>query len=94
MAESIQKLRYGAIHEAYEKHYYSPMEMTYREHFIKHLFKNINLNRKRVVDLACDSRHNSLFLLKYFSDVKMSGFDVSKKAYEIFFPEKWCFHVL
>lgn len=81
MNENVQKLHYEAIHDDYAKHYYDETSISFRHKFIyKYLFEGLDLNNKKIADLACGSGYNSLALLKYFPKAQLTGFDISKKA--------------
>jgi SAM-dependent methyltransferase len=83
MSENIQKQHYETIHDSYVEHYYDPTSMNYRNQFMyKYLFEGIDLNNKKIADLACGSGYNSLSLLNYFPCAELHGFDISKKACE------------
>ncbi|MGI4851433.1 MAG: class I SAM-dependent methyltransferase [Janthinobacterium lividum] len=83
MIKNLQKDHYELIHDEYLAHYYDPTSMEYRHKFLyKYLFKDIDLNNKKVADLACGSGYNSLSLLEYFPKAQVSGFDISNKACE------------
>lgn len=85
MSENIQKQHYERIHDNYAKHYYDPTSMDYRDRFLyKNLFNGIDLNGKKVADLACGSGYNSLSLLNYFPRAELTGFDISEKACECY----------
>ncbi|MCW8397213.1 class I SAM-dependent methyltransferase [Legionella sp. PATHC038] len=76
-----QKEHYEKIHDLYEQHYYDPTSIAFREQFIyKPLLNNIDLNNKRVADLACGSGYNSLYLKNKFPEIITHGFDISAKA--------------
>ena len=78
-----QKVHYERIHTAYEDHYYDRYSMQYRDEIIfKELFDGINFNGKKVAELACGSGYNSQYLINIFSDIIITGFDISKKAVE------------
>jgi SAM-dependent methyltransferase len=81
MNQNPQKAHYEKIHEDYSRHYYDPTSMKFRDAFIyKYLFKGIDLNGKKVADLACGSGYNSLYLKKYYPKIQVFGFDISNKA--------------
>ena len=83
MNANNQKSHYEEIHNDYEQHYYDPTSMAYRERFIYDvIFKGLNLNGKRVAELASGSGHNSLAILERFPKANLSGFDISAKACE------------
>jgi SAM-dependent methyltransferase len=83
MSDNAQKLHYEAIHDAYVEHYYDPTSMAYRDEFMyKYLFKGLDLNHKKVAELACGNGSNSLSLLKYFPKAEVTGFDISAMACE------------
>jgi SAM-dependent methyltransferase len=76
-----QKAHYEAIHDAYEAHYYDAESMAYRERFFYDpLFAGLDLNRKKVADLASGSGHNSLAILQRFPTAEPTGFDISSAA--------------
>lgn len=79
--ENPQKQHYTSIHDEYAKHYYDEMAMAYRRRFLlSELCKDLDLNGKRIADLACGSGHNSLVLQEMYPDVALHGFDLSAKA--------------
>ena len=81
MSSIDQKSQYENIHDDYEAHYYDPTSMEYRERFIYDLmFEGLDLNGKRVAELASGSGHNSLALRKRYPQVQLTGFDISAKA--------------
>jgi len=76
-----QKVHYEKIHDEYEKHYYDYWSMAYRERFIYDImFRGLDLNGKRVAELASGSGHNSLAALKRFPQAELTGFDISARA--------------
>jgi SAM-dependent methyltransferase len=76
-----QKSHYKNIHDDYETHYYDPTSMEYRQRFIYDvMFKGLDLNGKRVAELASGSGHNSLALRERFPQAQLTGFDISAKA--------------
>jgi SAM-dependent methyltransferase len=80
-----QREHYDAIHDDYERHYYDAWSMDYRRRFIfEPLFEGLDLNGKRVADLASGSGHNSLLLLERFPRAEVMGFDISPKAVEAY----------
>lgn len=81
--ENRQKEHYERIHTAYEMHYFDPVSMKYREEFILGpMFKNANLENKSIVDLACASGYNSVYLQKRYSGIACVGMDISNDACE------------
>jgi SAM-dependent methyltransferase len=85
VSSSRQRDHYEAIHDAYERHYYDGASMEYRHRFIfSYLFDGLDLNGKRVADLACGSGHNSVALLERFPRADVTGFDISPKACEAY----------
>jgi SAM-dependent methyltransferase len=78
-----QKQHYEAIHDDYERHYYDPSSMIFRNRFIYDvLFDAIDLNGKVVADLAAGSGHNSLGVLQRFPRATVFGLDISSRACE------------
>lgn len=76
-----QKQHYERIHSAYESHYFDDTSMKYREEFILGpLFAGANLRDKRIVDLACGSGYNSVYLKERFSGLECVGLDISDDA--------------
>ena len=52
-----QKAHCERIHEEYERHYFDPTSMAFRERFIYDImYRNLNLDGKTVADPACGSR--------------------------------------
>jgi SAM-dependent methyltransferase len=55
--------------------------MLYREKFIfQPLFKNENLKNKKLIELACGSGFNSVYLKNKFHNLQTTGVDISKDA--------------
>jgi SAM-dependent methyltransferase len=76
-----QKQHYEAIHDDYERHYYDPSSMAFRNEFVYDvLFAGLDLNDKVVADLASGSGHNSLAVMQRFPRAQVVGFDISSKA--------------
>jgi SAM-dependent methyltransferase len=76
-----QQLHYERIHDDYERHYYDATSMAFRERFVYDvMFEGLDLNGKRVADLASGSGHNSLALLRRFPSAEVVGFDISETA--------------
>ncbi|WP_145963565.1 class I SAM-dependent methyltransferase [Bradyrhizobium algeriense] len=76
-----QREHYDVIHDSYEAHYYDAESMEYRRRFLfAAAFDGLNLNGKRVADVASGSGHNSLLLLERFPQAEMTGFDISPRA--------------
>ena len=76
-----QKQHYEKIHDDYERHYYDPQSMAYRERFYyRQLFDGVDLNGNCVADLTSGSGHTSLEVLKRFPNVALTGFDNSPSA--------------
>lgn len=79
--ENPQKAHYEQMHTAYEAHYFDPISIKYREEFILGpMFKNAMLENKSIVDLACGSGHNSVYLQSRYSGISCVGMDISKEA--------------
>jgi len=78
---SRQKTHYERIHDDYGDHYYDLQSMAYRRRFVyEPMFEGLDLNGKRVADLACGSGMNSTGLLECFPRAEVEGFDISSKA--------------
>lgn len=76
-----QRHHYERIHNDYERHYYDPTSMAFRNRFVYDvMFEGIDLNGKRVADLASGSGHNSLAVLERFPAASVTGFDISPSA--------------
>jgi len=76
-----QGIHFEKIHDRYEAHYYDACSGRYREEFIFPFIANgLDLNNKRVVELASGSGYNSLALRNQFPQVKLTGFDISPSA--------------
>ena len=81
MSSIDQKSHYEQIHDDYERHYYDPSSMAYRQRFIYDpMFEGLDLNGKSVAEFASGSGHNSLAIRERFPDAKFTGFDISAKA--------------
>ena len=84
-AAKRQKSHYETIHDDYERHYYDPDSMAYRERFYyRQLFDGIDLDGWKVADLTSGSGHTSLRVLKQFPKAEISGFDNSPSACEAY----------
>jgi SAM-dependent methyltransferase len=82
---SRQKGHYENIHSEYEKHYYDPISISYRDRFIYDpLFAGLEMNGLRIADLACGSGNNSLAVLSRFPQSEVEGFDISARACEAY----------
>lgn len=76
-----QKSHYEKIHSAYESHYYDSTSIKYREEFIlQPLFVGDSLDNKRIVELACGSGFNSVYLKLKFKNLSTTGLDISENA--------------
>lgn len=82
MIDSVsQAAHFENIHSQYVEHYYDHWSMRYRHEFIFPLVWNdLDLNGKKVAELACGSGHNSLAILQHFPSAQMQGFDISQSA--------------
>ncbi len=78
---SRQKNHYQRIHASYEAHYFDSTSMKYREEFILGpMFKDAKLENKRILDLACGSGYNSVYLKERFAGLSCVGLDISDDA--------------
>ena len=76
-----QAQHYDRILDDYDRHYYDPYSLQYRERFILNpLLHNLHLHGKRVADLASGSGETSLYLAQRFRGIELHGFDVSPQA--------------
>jgi SAM-dependent methyltransferase len=81
MSSVNQAGHYDRIIGAYDEHYYDEPSLAYRKEFILDpLLELLDLNGKRVADLACGSGRTSLELMERFPTVQMTGFDISPEA--------------
>jgi SAM-dependent methyltransferase len=79
--DNPQEAHYHKIHDEYSAHYYDRCSMDYRRRFVfEPLCKGIDLNGKRIADLACGSGHNSLLLRELYPSIQPEGFDLSSRA--------------
>lgn len=80
-----QEAHYQRIHDAYEAHYYDATAIAYRERFfLDPLLAGLDLDGRRVVDLASGSGHNSIALRGRFPTVELTGLDISPRAIEAY----------
>lgn len=76
-----QEEHYARIHDDYVSHYFDPTALTFRRRFIlKRLFDGVDLNRKKVAELACSVGHNSVLVRELFPTANIEGFDISESA--------------
>ncbi|HEX5108645.1 MAG TPA: class I SAM-dependent methyltransferase [Vicinamibacterales bacterium] len=76
-----QAEHYDDILDDYDRHYYDPYSLQYREQFIlAPLLDGVDLRGKRVADLASGSGETTRFLMRRFPGVECTGFDVSPEA--------------
>jgi SAM-dependent methyltransferase len=81
MPLNAQAKHYDEIIDDYDRHYYDPYSLRYRERFIlRPLFQDVDLSGKRVADLASGSGETSLFLAQSFERIQLTGFDISPDA--------------
>jgi len=81
VSSNPQAQHYDRILDDYDRHYYDPDSLQYRERFIlKPLLEGLALGGKRVADLASGSGETSLYLTRRFPGIQLSGFDVSPEA--------------
>lgn len=80
-----QAEHYDNIIDDYERHYYDAWSMKYRREFIfSSLFRGLDLNGRRVADLACGTGHNTVECLKIFPKADIFGVDISPKSCEAY----------
>lgn len=81
MSSTRQADHYDKIISAYDEHYFDAHSLAYRKEFIlSPLLSGLDLNGKRVADLACGSGHTSVFLMEHFPGVQLEGFDISPEV--------------
>lgn len=81
MSSTRQADHYDKIISQYDEHYFDDYSLAYRKEFILDpLLRGLDLNGRRVADLACGSGHTSLFLMERFPTVQMEGFDISPEV--------------
>ena len=76
-----QQAHFESLHSLYERHQYHPAVMEYRRCFIyEPMFRGMDLNGARVIELCSGSGHNSLYLKERFPGVSLTGLDISRTA--------------
>jgi cyclopropane fatty-acyl-phospholipid synthase-like methyltransferase len=76
-----QAQHHNRILSDYDRHYYDRYSLAYRERFIlQPLLEGIDLRGKQVADLASGSGETSLFLLRAYEGIQLTGFDNSPAA--------------
>jgi SAM-dependent methyltransferase len=76
-----QQAHYEIIHDEYHAHYYDTWSLAYRERFILDpLLAGVDLNRKRVLDVASGSGFNTQLLQRRYPGVIATGVDISPSA--------------
>lgn len=80
-SSAAQKEHFERLHDLYERHYYDRWSLYYRNEFLyPPLWDGLDLNGKRVAELACGSGHNSKALLTRYPQAELVGFDISPRA--------------
>lgn len=81
MSDNPQFRHYETIIDGYDAHYYDPWSMRYRDEFIyARLWAGLDLDGRRVAEIASGSGHNSLALMRAFPTARVEGFDISATA--------------
>lgn len=82
MIDSARQLaHFERMHDRYVEHYYDTWSMRYRHEFIfPLLWKDLDLNDKDVVEMACGSGQNSIAVLEEFPRARLRGYDISPSA--------------
>lgn len=81
MTDNPQRRHYEDIIAGYDAHYYDAWSMRYRDAFIyAPMWRGLDLDGKRVAELASGAGHNSLALRRAFPRVHTEGFDISPTA--------------
>jgi ubiquinone/menaquinone biosynthesis C-methylase UbiE len=76
-----QQAHFESLHDVYERHQYHPSVMEYRRRFIyEPMFRGVDLEGARVVELCSGSGHNSLYVKNMFPGASVSGLDISRSA--------------
>ncbi len=76
-----QAAHYDRVLSEYDSHYYDPQSLAYRTRYIlEPLLAGMDLNGKKVADLASGSGQTSLYLKRRFPDIDVRGFDISSEA--------------
>ncbi len=76
-----QAEHYDHILDDYERHYYDPASLAYRDRYIyRAMFDGVNLSGKTVIELACGSGFNTQALIGRFPDVNVIGLDISPRS--------------
>lgn len=80
-----QAEHYDRILVDYESHYYDETSMNYRRRYIyPKLFSGMDLNGKRVYELACGSGLNTSELLRIFPSATVTGLEISPRSCEAY----------
>lgn len=81
MTQVGQAEHYDHILDDYEKHYFDPTSLAYRERYIyRRMFDGFDLAGKRVIELACGSGFNTNALRRRFPDATVTGLDISPRS--------------
>jgi SAM-dependent methyltransferase len=81
VTDNPQAGHYDTILDDYDRHYYDPYSLQYREQFIlAPLLEGVDLRGKRVADLASGSGETTMSLIRRFAGVQCTGFDISPEA--------------
>jgi SAM-dependent methyltransferase len=76
-----QRDHYERILANYDTHYFDKWSMRYRSEFVfGPMWGDLDLDGKRVADLACGSGFNSVSLRERFPRARVTGFDISPSA--------------
>lgn len=76
-----QEAHYETIHDAYHAHYYDEWSLAYRDRFIlAPLLDGLDLNDKRILDVACGSGFNTQLLQRRYPRLSAVGVDISPSA--------------
>lgn len=76
-----QGAHYDQILIDYDRHYYDRPSMEYRNRYIYDvMFSGLDLNGKRVCELASGSGHNTVEVLRRFPRAELFGLDISPKS--------------
>jgi SAM-dependent methyltransferase len=76
-----QAAHYERILADYDAHYFDAWSMRYRSEFVfGPMWRGLDLNGKKVADLACGSGFNSVALRERFPGARVTGFDIAPSA--------------
>jgi len=82
---NLQRSHYNELAKAYEYHYSDELTKKYRhEIFLKKLFKDQDLNFKKILDIGCGTGEISTYLYEIYPDAEIFGADISDENIKIY----------